>query len=116
MKNLATERLINRTRYLFTLFFVLTGFTSYKGGADPRVYLAIFACSGIFLLVAVVNELVLTRRQVFPVLIYLSTTVELGLFFFIRYAFSFEPSTGYTMTMKNRPRSPCTSCSASSTA
>ena len=41
MKRLATERLINRTRYLFTAFFVLTGFTSYRGGSDPRVYLAI---------------------------------------------------------------------------
>jgi methyl-accepting chemotaxis protein len=100
MNVLATERLINRTRYLFTAFFLLTGFTSYRGGSDSRVYLAIFACSGVFLLLAAVNEVALTRRQVFTVLVYLSTTVELGLFFFIRYAFSFEPSTGYTMTMK----------------
>jgi methyl-accepting chemotaxis protein len=100
MKRLATERLINRTRYLFTAFFLLTGFTSYRGGSDPRVYLAIFAASGVFLLLGLVNEAAHTRQRVYPALIYASTTVELGLFFFIRFAFSFEPSTGYTMTMK----------------
>jgi hypothetical protein len=100
MKNLATEKLINRTRYLFTVFFFLTGYTSYKGGSDPRVYLSVIGCSVIFLLLGLVNEVVLRRKTISTFLIYLSATVDLALFFFIRYAFSFEPSTGYTMTMK----------------
>ena len=100
MKTLATERLINRTRYLFAVFFVLTGFTSYRGGSDPRVYGSIFACSAVFILLGLVNEVFHARGRVLTPLIYASTTVELALFFFIRYAFSFDPSTGYTMTMK----------------
>ena len=100
MQRLATERLINRTRYLFTLFFVITGVTSYKNGSDVRVYSAIFICSAVFLLLGLVNEIALRRRRVYTALIWASTTVELGLLFFIRYAFSFDPSTGYSMTMK----------------
>ena len=106
MKRLATERLINRTRYLFTVFFVATGFASYKGGSDPRVYLAIFGCSAIFLLLGLVNEIPHSRQRVVPAFIWASTTVELGLFFFVRWAFSFEPSTGYSMSMKE----PATFC------
>ncbi|HET6451441.1 MAG TPA: methyl-accepting chemotaxis protein, partial [Spirochaetia bacterium] len=64
------------------------------------VYLSIFGLSAVFLLLGIVNEVVLTRRRVSTPLIYASTTVELLLFFFIRYAFSFDPSTGYTMSMK----------------
>jgi methyl-accepting chemotaxis protein len=100
MRTMAAEKLINRTRYLFTLFFLITGYTSYKGGSDPRVYLSVIGCSGVFLLLGLVNELVLRRGVISTFLIYLSTTVDLALFFFVRFAFSFEPSTGYTMTMK----------------
>jgi methyl-accepting chemotaxis protein len=100
MNTMAAEKLINRTRYLFAVFFFLTGYTSFKGGSDPRVYLSVIGCSGVFLLLGLVNEVVLRRGVISPFLIYLSTTVDLALFFFVRYAFSFEPSTGYTMTMK----------------
>ncbi len=100
MKNLATERLINRTRYLFTAFFLLTGFASWKGGSDPRVYLSVIALSVVFLILGLINEAVHAKGKVSTPLIWLSVTVELGLFFAVRFAFSFEPSTGYTMTMK----------------
>ena len=100
MSNLATERLINRTRYLFTVFFLATGFASYKGGSDPRVYLSVISLSGVYLILGLINEIAHARKKILPGLIYASVTVDLALFFFVRYAFSFEPSTGYTMTMK----------------
>jgi hypothetical protein len=52
MNPTATERLINRTRFVFAFFFVLTGISSWRSGSDPRVYLAIFACSAAFLVLA----------------------------------------------------------------
>jgi methyl-accepting chemotaxis protein len=100
MQALATEKLINRTRYLFTLFFLVTGYTSYKGGSDPRVYLSIISGSAVFLLLGLANELLIHRRKVSTAAAYASATVELFLYFFLRFAFSFDPSAGYTMTMK----------------
>ncbi len=53
-----------------------------------------------FLLLGLVNEIPHSRQRVLPAMIWASTTVELALFFFVRWAFSFEPSTGYSMSMK----------------
>jgi methyl-accepting chemotaxis protein len=101
MNPTATERLINRTRFVFAFFFVLTGVSSWRSGSDPRVYLAIFACSAAFLAFAVAAAIVLrTRRDVTRALVIVSTVFEVALIFAIRFAFSRDPSTGYAMSMK----------------
>jgi methyl-accepting chemotaxis protein len=101
MNPLATERLINRTRFVFAFFFVLTGISSWRSGSDPKVYLAIFACSAAFLVFAgSTSAVLLVRRAVPRGLVIVSTIFEVALIFAIRFAFSRDPSTGYAMTMK----------------
>ncbi len=101
MNPLATERLINRTRYVFACFFVLTGISSWRSGSDPKVYLAIFACSAAFLVFAGATTVVLLARRTVPRWLVISATFfEVALIFAIRFSFSRDPSTGYAMAMK----------------
>jgi signal transduction histidine kinase len=101
MNPLATERLINRTRFVFAAFFVLTGISSWRSGSDPKVYLAIFACSVAFLLFAGATSVVLLTRRAVPRWLVMSATFfEVALIFAIRFAFSRDPSTGFAMSMK----------------
>ena len=101
MNPLATERLINRTRFVFAAFFVLTGISSWRSGSDPKVYLAIFACSAAFILFAGATSVVLLTRRSVPRWLVISATVfEVALIFAIRFSFSRDPNTGYAMSMK----------------
>lgn len=101
MNPTATERLINRTRFVFAFFFVLTGISSWRNGSDPKVYLAIFACSVAFLVLAGATSVVLLARRAVPRnMVIASTVFEVALIFAIRFAFSRDPNTGYAMTMK----------------
>ena len=100
MSRLAIERLINRTRFVFFVFFLLAGLSSMRGRSSPVVYGSIFAVTVCFFLLGLVNQLFLRRQQVSPPMVIASLIVELALIFVVRIAFSFDPATGWGMTMK----------------
>ncbi len=100
MNLLAIERMINRTRYVFAAFFLLAAFSSMRGSSAPVVYGSIYAATAAFLLLALVNQWSLRRQGVCTPLVYVSVCVEVLLIDLLRVAFSFDPSSGWGMTMK----------------
>ncbi len=100
MSSISTERLINRTRYIFAAFFMIAGISSLRGGSDPMVYGSIFTVTGIYFALAVVNHFYIRKGIVSKSLIYISVGMEVLFIFSLRLAFSFDPHTGYAMTMK----------------
>ena len=57
MHELRTEKIINRTRFVFATFIMLTGFSSLKSNAAAPVYLSIFAATAVYFLLAMPGRL-----------------------------------------------------------
>ena len=100
MSRLAIERLINRTRFVFAVFFLLAGFSSLRGGSAPMVYGSVFTATAFFFLLGLVNQWFLRRQEVSAPMVYVSVCVEVLLVFLVRIAFSNDPATGWGMTIK----------------
>ncbi len=100
MSTVQTERVINNTRYIFILFFLLAGYSAYKNNSGLWSWGSIFACTGVFLLLALLNEAFIQKNRISSALIYLSTTVEFLLIFTLKYAMHFVEEVGYGYTMK----------------
>ncbi len=100
MNELRTERIINRTRYVFVFFFLIAGFSAMQSGSVPAVYLSIFGVTSAYLLMAFVNQAFIMMKKVSTMLIYTSITVEISLIFSVKYAFHFDAHNGYAMSLK----------------
>jgi len=100
MNRLDTERIINRVRYIFIVFFLLSGVASMKTGSVPAVYYSVFAVSGAYLCLALVNEFFIIRKTVTSALIYISVTFEVLFIFLVKYSFHNDPYNGYAMSLK----------------
>ncbi len=100
MSNLHTERVINNSRFVFVIFFLISGFTAYKNQSGTWSWGSIFGTTAVFLVLALVNEVFIRRKIVSTRLIYASTTVEFLLVFALKYAMHFVPLVGYGYTMK----------------
>jgi hypothetical protein len=111
MSTIATERLINRMRVLFILFFLIAAFSSYKGQSGPWTWGSILAATGVFTTLAIVNQAFIARNVISPLLIYISVTTEFLLVFVLKFSFHFVPGVGYGLAMKEPAPSSCTSYS-----
>jgi methyl-accepting chemotaxis protein len=100
MNRLITEKMINRSRLVFVLFVTLAGISSWRGGSDPMVYGSIFAATGLYLLLTIVNLAAIRLNKVTASLIYTTVTFEVLLIFTVKYAFHFDAESGYGMTIK----------------
>ncbi len=100
MSTIQTERVINNARYIFILFFLIAGFTAYKNNSGLWSWGSIYACTGVFLILALVNEFFIRAQRISTALIYTSTTVEFLLIFALKYAMHFVEEVGYGYTMK----------------
>jgi len=100
MDVIRTEKIINRTRYIFSAFFLLTAFTSYRGGSVPEVYQAILMAVVIYMSLAIINQIFILRKTIPKQLIYFSVTVEVCLVFFVKFSFHNDPFNGYGLAIK----------------
>ena len=100
MGSLATEWLINKTRYFFIIFFAIGGISSIKNGSGPASWGGIFATSVIFLILALVNQYYIYKKVYSIRLIYISVTIEILLVAILKYIMHFDPRVGFAMTIK----------------
>ncbi|HPS57543.1 MAG TPA: methyl-accepting chemotaxis protein [Spirochaetota bacterium] len=100
MNRIEIERIINRVRYVFILFFFLSAFAAMKSGSVPEVYISVLTIAGTYLVVALVNTYFIKRKNVTDTLIFTSVTLEVILIFLVKYAFHNDPYHGYAMSLK----------------
>jgi len=100
MNALLTEKIINRTRFVFITFFMLAGVSAYNSGSVPAVYLSIFISTSVYLVLAVANFFLNRTGKIYGTIIWTSLTVEVLLIFVVKYAFSFDEYNGFGMTLK----------------
>ena len=102
MSSLRTESLINKTRFVFTLMFVFTAVTSYFQGASTATWGGVLATSFVYLSLAIVNQVFISRKIVSVRLIYVSVTIEFILVAVLKYVMHFDERVGYGMTIKEQ--------------
>ncbi len=102
MNPVVVERIINRTRYIFIIFFLLTAISSYKGGSVPAVYFSILTGSIFFLIIALANRHYIKRELISMPLIYISVTFEVCLIFLVKFSFHNDPYNGYGLAVKEQ--------------
>ncbi len=100
ISTIGTERQINRTRYFFLVFFIVAAISSWKNGSSPYTYLSILGTSCVFLLLAVSNQVAISRKIISSTLVWVSVTIEFLLIFLLKWAMHFDESVGYSMTLK----------------
>ena len=100
MDAIAIERIINRARYLFATFFMISAFSAYKAGSVFPVYSSIVGVTLIYYLVAIVNSLYIKRERISNRLIYISVTIEILVVFFVKFSFHYDSYNGYGLALK----------------
>ena len=100
MDSIKTERIINRTRYVFAFFFLVTAFVSYKGGSVLAVYGTIMMAVAIYLALAIINQVFIFRKVIPLWLIWFSVTVDALLVLLVKYSFHFDPNNGFGLAVK----------------
>ncbi len=100
MNRVEIERIINRARYVFVVFFLLSGIMSMNTGSVPVVYFSVLSISMAYLALTLVNTWFVKIRKVTDALIYTSVTFEVLFVFLVKFAFHYDPYNGYAMTLK----------------
>jgi methyl-accepting chemotaxis protein len=100
MSSIQTERLINRTRYVFAAMFMVVALSSYIQKSTPYTWGGILGTSAIFLILAITNQIFLYKKRISVPLIYISATLEITLIFILKFVMHFDERVGYGMTIK----------------
>lgn len=100
MNPIASEKVINRFRFILSGFFLISGFAAYKSGSLPSVYIAIISISIFYLFVASVNYYFIRRQRITTALIYISVTLEILMVFAVKFSFHNDPYNGYGLAIK----------------
>ncbi len=100
MNPVESERLINRFRFIFVIFFLVSGLASYRSGSVPAVYQSIIGISIFYFLLAITNYLFIRRNRVPTLLVYVSVTIEVLMVFSVKYSFHFDQHNGFGLAIK----------------
>ncbi len=102
MDKLKAEIIITRIRLIFVLFFLFSGFSAYRSGSEPAVYISIFIGSGLQFLITLVNYIFIKLKKIPAVLIYASVTIELFTIFLVKYGFHFDSYNAWGLAIKEQ--------------
>ncbi|HQO03735.1 MAG TPA: hypothetical protein PLI62_15835, partial [Spirochaetota bacterium] len=100
MNPIASEKVINRFRFILSGFFLISGFAAYKSGSLPSVYIAIISISIFYFFVASVNYYFIRLQRITTALIYISVTLEILMVFAVKFSFHNDPYNGYGLAIK----------------
>lgn len=100
MNMLTAEKIINRTRYIFGVFFLVSGISALQSGSVESVYISILTGSGIVFLIAFVNEVFIRLKRVNMVLVYISATLEVLNVSFVKFSFHYDQYNSWGLTVK----------------
>ncbi|MFH0975611.1 MAG: methyl-accepting chemotaxis protein [Spirochaetota bacterium] len=100
MDKFKAEKLINRIRILFGLFFLVSGLLSIRSGSEKAVYQSILIGSGVQFFVVFLNAIFLRLKKMPQSLIYFSATVEMLNILIVKFGFHNDPFNGWGLTIK----------------
>jgi methyl-accepting chemotaxis protein len=100
MDTLKAEKIINRIRIIFVAFFLISGFMAMRSGSVEAVYQSILLGAGVELFVVIINAIFIRMKKMPSALIYLSATTEVGIVFFVKFAFHNDPFNGWGLSIK----------------
>ncbi len=100
ISKIETEKLINKTRYFFVVFFLVAAYSSYANNSGVWTWGGILASCAVFMALASVNQIFIYKKIISTPLIYVSVTVEMLLVFSLKYVMHFNQAVGYGMTIK----------------
>ncbi len=100
MNTLGVEKIINRTRYIFALFFLISGISAMRTGSVHPVYISILIGSGVVFVLAFINQLFIWFKRAPALLIYLSATIEVLNLTFVKISFHFDPYNSWGLAIK----------------
>jgi methyl-accepting chemotaxis protein len=99
-KNLEAEILINKLRYIFVIFFFISGISSYFSGSKYFVYVTIFTASILYLINTIFWHFVLERKIYSNRIKYFTTIIDLSIVFFVKFGFHLDPALGWGFAIK----------------
>ncbi len=99
-RSLNVERKINRIRFLFILFFLLTGFSAYRSGSSFGVYATMFSVTFLYFILVSIWEFVLKLITYKSWIKYATTSMDLVLVFIAKYGFHFDATNGWGLAIK----------------
>ncbi len=100
MDNLKTEKIITRIRFLFVLFFLVSGLMAKRSGSAEAVYTAILIGAGIQFFICIINTIFILIKKLPAGLIYFSATIELANVIFVKFGFHNDPFNGWGLAIK----------------
>ncbi len=100
MNALVSEKIINRIRYIFATFFLVSAISALRSGSAESVYISIFIGSGVVYSIAIVNEIFIRMKKINVYLIYSSAILEVLNVSFVKFGFHFDPHNSWGLTVK----------------
>ncbi|MBN2400959.1 MAG: hypothetical protein JXN64_01025 [Spirochaetes bacterium] len=105
MDTLKAEKIINKIRFIFGLFFLVSGIMALRSGSEPAVYQGILAGSGVQFFIFILNEVFIRLKKVPKALIYFSATAEIANALIVKFGFHNDPFNGYGLAIKEQSTS-----------
>jgi methyl-accepting chemotaxis protein len=101
-RNRDVEIQVNKLRYIFSLMFLVTAFSSYTTGSVPATYLSLFIGSIVYLTVTIFLHLLLARIPYYKWVKYVTTSFDMLMVFAVKVGFHFDPNQGWDISVKEQ--------------
>jgi methyl-accepting chemotaxis protein len=105
MDTLKAEKIINKIRFIFGLFFLISGIMAFRSGSEAAVYQGILIGSGVQFFIFILNEIFVRLKKVPTALIYFSATIEIANALIVKFGFHNDPFNGYGLAIKEQSTS-----------
>ena len=102
MNPLKAEKIINWLRFVFGIFYLISGFSSMRLGSVEAVYTSIFTGSCIMGVVCIINAIFILLKKLSKPLIYISCTLDILLVFFVKFGFHYDPFNEWGLAIKEQ--------------
>jgi methyl-accepting chemotaxis protein len=100
MDKLKAEKIITKIRFLFVLFFLVSGYMARSSGSEEAVYNAILIGAGVQFFITICNTIFVLIKKIPAALIYISATIEIANVFFVKVGFHYDPFNGWGLAIK----------------
>ncbi len=101
-RNRDIEIKVNKLRYIFSIMFLVTAFSSYKTGAVPATYMTLFIGSIVYLMVTVFLHILLSKIPYYKWMKYVTTSFDMLMVFAVKVGFHFDPNQGWDLSVKEQ--------------
>ncbi|MCB1175957.1 MAG: hypothetical protein KDK36_00105 [Leptospiraceae bacterium] len=101
-RNLEVEINVNKLRFIFSIMFFITAFSSYKTGAVESTYITLFLGATFYLAMTTILHFLLKKLPYYKWMKYVTTSFDMLTVFFVKYGFHFDPNLGWDVSVKEQ--------------